>query len=738
MILYGLSCILGLDEAGARPARSTSVVALCDGAGLVSLQNSQEAKVKLLIPRAGFPLVLLGALALSCVSNNVDDEEFVDQLDEALCTAVSLTSSDADRIAVPGANILWTATPTCSGTPQYRFNLRSPTGVWTVAQDWSASSTYNWPTTGLPFGTYNMQLWVRDAAMPPTKFQKYVGVNFELRASEPCTAATMTVTPTSAAAGTNFTFTNTAATCTNATFAIYHKPPGGVFALLSAYSAANSTYVWNSTGKPLGAHVFQLWARSDGATVKSEAVAPSKTVTVSTSNPCSAANLTFAPVTHAPVGTAVALTASSATCIQPTYKYFHKAPGGNFAVLQDWTASQDVTWNTLLAPAGTHTFQVYARNSGSTVTYESFATKTYILDVATPTSAVSIGGGWENKCELLADGRVACWGYNANGQLGVGTTYVSAKTPVIVTGVAQAVSLGVGYAHSCAVLFDGTAKCWGRNDQGQLGNNSITAASTPVVVSGLTGVSQVAAGTGHSCALRPDGTVRCWGYNSQGQLGNGSVANSRVPVVTNGIIRATQLAIGYYHSCALLRDGTVRCWGYNANGQLGNGTTTNSLTPVAVSGLTGVTAISASSSNTCALKSDGTIWCWGANSADGSLGNGTTTRATSPVQVTGITTARSVAIGGYHGCAALQDGTARCWGLNTYGELGNASVVSSTTPVVVSGLANVTSIAVSTYASCATITGNAARCWGHGATGELGNGGVANSNVPVVVSAVPN
>jgi alpha-tubulin suppressor-like RCC1 family protein len=87
------------------------------------------------------------------------------------------------------------------------------------------------------------------------------------------------------------------------------------------------------------------------------------------------------------------------------------------------------------------------------------------------------------------------------------------------------------------------------------------------------------------CALLNDGTARCWGNNYYGQLGDGTRTDRHTPEAVSGLAGAVAIAAGDYHTCALLNDGTVRCWGPNSSGQLGDGTTTDRLTPVAVSGL---------------------------------------------------------------------------------------------------------------------------------------------------------
>src|SRR5438445_745626 len=215
------------------------------------------------------------------------------------------------------------------------------------------------------------------------------------------------------------------------------------------------------------------------------------------------------------------------------------------------------------------------------------------------------------------------------------------------SGALTPTAVAAGGLHTCMRLPDGTVQCWGRNNFGQLGNGdgNLADSSVPVAVRGLTTATRVVTGDSHTCALLGDGTAQCWGVGDSGQRGDGTFNNiSTVPVAVVGmggaghLTNAVAVAARGYHSCALLGDGTVGCWGRNVEGQLGDGTTASSSTPVRVGGITGAVAVSAGVLHTCALLSDGTVKCWGAVGPGydfGQLGNGATTGSSTPVTVTG-------------------------------------------------------------------------------------------------------
>lgn len=324
-------------------------------------------------------------------------------------------------------------------------------------------------------------------------------------------------------------------------------------------------------------------------------------------------------------------------------------------------------------------------------------------------TALQAAAGAKHSCARLDNGEVWCWGDNSDGQLG-NSTFKGSRVPVRVTGISTAAAITSGGNHSCALLNDGTVWCWGNNVHGQLGNNSTNDSSAPVQVTGLSlAVSAVSAGGTHTCAILSDGTVRCWGSNALEQLGNSSLflgSNSRVPVEVTGLTGAQTIVSGANHSCAKVTttSDTVRCWGNNASGQLGSAWTlsgfstfeTTSNAPLVVNGITTpLGSISAGSDHSCAVRTSGTVNCWGENGA-GQLGNGglvagfvppgagaSASSTVIPVSANSINSATQVSSGQFHTCALLSSGRVMCWGLNLFGQLGDGTTISASSPVQV-------------------------------------------------------
>jgi alpha-tubulin suppressor-like RCC1 family protein len=214
-------------------------------------------------------------------------------------------------------------------------------------------------------------------------------------------------------------------------------------------------------------------------------------------------------------------------------------------------------------------------------------TPVQVGDVDLDGHVISVVAGASVTCALLDTHGLRCWGSNTWGMLGYpGTAAIGDNEPPL----DQDVQLGglvtqvaAGNAHTCAALDDGRLRCWGLGDSGQLGygnqheigDDETPAEAGDVNVAGF--VTQVAAGVYHSCALLGDGSVRCWGDNDNGQLGYGNTVDvgwANVPADV-GVVdvggEVVQIVAGTHHTCAVLIDGGLRCWGNNGSGQLGYG-----------------------------------------------------------------------------------------------------------------------------------------------------------------------
>ncbi len=304
------------------------------------------------------------------------------------------------------------------------------------------------------------------------------------------------------------------------------------------------------------------------------------------------------------------------------------------------------------------------------------------VDVGGPIAQVDAGG--YHTCALLTDGTAKCWGYNSIGQLGVNTgesmtigenDVPADHTPIDFGGLkVKQISASSGN-FTCAVLENGIVQCFGDDQYGQTGGGTIDFGGPAV---------GVCTGAAHSCAVLENGDVYCWGAGAGGVLGYGDTDNVYSPSTVGPVDiggSATQIACGSGHSCALLDMGDVVCWGDGQYGQLGYGNTdsvgiTNvpaNLGPVDVGAK--VTQVSAGSGFTCAVLDDSSLKCWGAV-ADGlgqHIGDDETPADALPVPVGGPVA--RVDGGASHVCVLMQMGGVRCWGDNSWGQLGYGSGV---------------------------------------------------------------
>ena len=346
----------------------------------------------------------------------------------------------------------------------------------------------------------------------------------------------------------------------------------------------------------------------------------------------------------------------------------------------------------------------------------------------TPTA---LAVGIEHACVLLSGGQVECWGRNDEGQVGDGTK-VHATRPVRVPGLAGVRALSLGTTHSCALMADGTVECWGSNSSGQLGNGSFEPHVGPAVVSGLSGVTQVSAGHQFSCALTEAGKVYCWGFNGYAQLGDRSKTNRNTPVEVRGLSRVAQIGAGGGHVCARGTEGIVHCWGRNDWGQLGDGRMGKRAfrnRPGPVAGLLDASSIAVGFGQACGLFLDGAAVCWGGGD-QGQLGNGRSENAKVPEEARLLPKASQLAVSGGHLCA-LSEGAVYCVGGNRRGQLGlgklgGARRKPGKTPAVV----GVKQVGTGGEFSCVLTRSSRVLCFGDNQFGQLGDGTTETRSKP--------
>ncbi|HJL49758.1 MAG TPA: MopE-related protein, partial [Polyangiaceae bacterium LLY-WYZ-15_(1-7)] len=288
-----------------------------------------------------------------------------------------------------------------------------------------------------------------------------------------------------------------------------------------------------------------------------------------------------------------------------------------------------------------------------------------------PETIVDVSAGLKHTCAIDGMGRVFCWGANASGQVSP-PAGADVLVPRLVSGLEGVfVEVAAGGFSTCARRVDGRVFCWGENEHGEIGAGADPETMPqlpPTQVVGITNAVQLAGGYWNHCARLADGSVRCWGQNESGELGQGTdgdLSSTPLQVMRLGE-RVTDLSFFIGAGCAV-RDGNALCWGYNVEGMVGNGTTNNQLVPSTLVELEGprVSAVGVGGADdggairyygtSCAIA-DGTVWCWGSE-RDGAAGSGTapTTEPILRPQDTGFA-AVEIEVGGRHACARTAAG----------------------------------------------------------------------------------
>ena len=383
-----------------------------------------------------------------------------------------------------------------------------------------------------------------------------------------------------------------------------------------------------------------------------------------------------------------------------------------------------------------------------------------------------ISAGGEHNCVVFTNGGIKCWGKNDEGQLGLGDDENRGDQPDRMGDALPYVSLGengdvrdvsAGGAHTCALLKDGRIKCWGRNDEGQLGSGNLVnrgagkgeMGDSLVVVNLGESARAVSAGAAHTCALLANGSLKCWGKNNKGQLGVGDRDDRNLPVdvEVGDELTVKSVSAGGEHTCALLSDDSMKCWGEGSTGQLLSGSPDERLKPSA----NGIDLddhlvakdISMGTEHACALLNHGLIKCWGKNDV-GQLGQGDLDSVGKssgdpddeldeipPVNLGTDVTARAVTVGTRHSCAIVNDGSVVCWGANDRGQLGLGTSTNNPDPhqgddhgemgdalegITFGSRMMAVQIGAGEDFTCALVSNASVRCWGKNDVGQLGRG----------------
>lgn len=449
-----------------------------------------------------------------------------------------------------------------------------------------------------------------------------------------------------------------------------------------------------------------------------------------------------------------------------------------------YSSNSGQTWSEPIpADASANSLMVYGLTNGLSYKFsvvavnpvgESLASASSLIplvfNISQPVRSVKISGRTKNSLTVswtapLPDQGVSITGFQTQTKLQgqpwrdnvlVGSTKAIATLTGLVTGAkyeirvvpvtAQGrtplhneVQVSAAFEFTCAVLTDSsaTAKCWGSNEKGQLGNGGLADSVLPVEVKNLVNVKEVAAGYFHACALTFTGEVYCWGSNESGQLGDESISlNSRIPVKIQGLGNITQLTAGGLFNCATTESGEVFCWGDNSDQQVSINDDEIIFTPTVLPFDDFFTQVSAGIQHACGVTKTKLVRCWGDN-AHGQWGANTDYPIRWDLPITWDTNyvyngymglVKAVEAGHGYTCATSMTDELWCWGEGDSGQLGggqtsfNGNYNYSDDPVYISGSsAEVYSFTAGQSHTCFVSESTDAYCWGWNRHGQVGD-----------------
>lgn len=329
------------------------------------------------------------------------------------------------------------------------------------------------------------------------------------------------------------------------------------------------------------------------------------------------------------------------------------------------------------------------------------------------------------------------WGNNSDGRLG-DNTIIRRSSPVQIGDLTTWSKVSCGNYHSISIKTDGTLWTWGYAQEGQLGHNNLIERSSPVQVGALTTWAEVAGLFRSTVAIKTDGTLWSWGSNTYGVLGDGTTIPKSSPVQIGNLTNWSKISgRGNFHCVAIKTDGTLWAWGQNYFGNLGDNTTIKRSSPVQIGALTTWSQAYCGGNFTVAIKTDGTLWSWGYG-AQGQLGlniSYTNSNRSSPIQVGALTNWSKVSAGDQFTIAVKTDGTLWTWGRNIFGQLGTGDVIYRSSPVQVGALTTWSQVAAGDLFAVAIKTDKTLWTWGSNTYGRLGDNTNVNKSSPIQIGS---